>query len=84
MDSITVVMATGEIDRSQFQRRGQEHWFLYMVGGLLPDSLWQGWKKPGFLKKKPAQWVFRFFFCPEERVLGIFPVSRILLGASRL
>jgi hypothetical protein len=23
-------------------------------------------------------------FCPEERVLGFFPVSRILLGASRL
>ncbi len=24
------------------------------------------------------------FFCPEERVLGLFSVSRILLGASRL
>jgi hypothetical protein len=54
---------------------------------------YQGWKKPGFLKKKPAQWVFLGFlgfwgffgvFCPEERVLGFFSVSRILLGASRL
>ncbi len=53
-----------------------------------------------FKKKKPAQWVFGFFwvflgffgffwgffgfFCPEKRVLGVFSVSRILLGASRL
>jgi len=31
-------------------------------------------------------WVFGLFwvFCPEERVLGFFSVSRILLGASRL
>jgi hypothetical protein len=58
----------------------------------------QGWKKPGFfiLKKNPAQWVFLAFFLGffrvfgflfyffEERVFRIFPVSRILLGASRL
>jgi hypothetical protein len=52
----------------------------------------QGWKKTGFLKKKPAQSVFLVFFgflwlflfiCPEERVLRFFSVSRILLGASR-
>ncbi len=51
--------------------------------------------KPGlektrvFFKKKPAQWfflgflvffVFFGFFCPEERVLEFFSVSRILLG----
>ncbi len=57
-------------------------------------------KNPGFFKKNPAQWFFWFFlgflgffgffwvfwvfFCPEERVLGFFLVSRILLGASRL
>jgi hypothetical protein len=28
--------------------------------------------------------VFFGFFCPEERVLRVFSVSRILLGASRL
>ncbi len=27
------------------------------------SSLTQGWKKPGILKKKPAQWVFFVFFC---------------------
>jgi len=60
----------------------------------------QGWKKPGFLKKKPAQWVFLGFFgffwvflvflgffgffAQKRGFLGFFPVSRILLGASRL
>jgi hypothetical protein len=57
----------------------------------------QGWKKPGFKKKTPAQWVFLGFLeffclfsalflniCPEERVFRVFSVSRILLGASRL
>jgi hypothetical protein len=54
----------------------------------------QGWKKLGFLKKKPNPvgffgffwvfWGFLGFFGPEERVLGFFPVSRILLGAARL
>ncbi len=56
----------------------------------------QGWKKPRFFFKKTQSsvffvflgfWVilgFFRFFCPEERVLGVFSVSRILLGASRL
>jgi hypothetical protein len=55
----------------------------------------QGWKKPGFLFKNPAQCFFIFIFflvffcfflyiCPEERVIRVFGVSRILLGASRL
>jgi len=40
-------------------------------------------------KKKPLQWVFGFFLyicpdCTEEKVLRVFSVSRILLGASRL
>ncbi len=47
----------------------------------------QGWKKTLVFFKNPAQWVFLFFFgffgffgffCPEERVLGFFPVSRIV------
>jgi hypothetical protein len=29
-------------------------------------------------------WVFILYICPEERVFRVFPVSRILLGASRL
>jgi hypothetical protein len=43
-----------------------------------------------FLKKtQPREffwffWGFLGFFGPEERVLGFFSVSRILLGASRL
>jgi hypothetical protein len=47
--------------------------------------------KNPFKKKKTSPvgffwffWVFWSFFCPEERVLGFFSVSRILLGASRL
>jgi hypothetical protein len=54
----------------------------------------QGWKKTRVFKKKnQPSGVFCFFwgflgffgfFCPEERVLGFFSVSRILLGASRL
>ncbi len=55
----------------------------------------QGWKKPGFLKKNPAQWVFLFFwgflvfffliYLPRrEKVFMVFSVSRILLGASKL
>jgi hypothetical protein len=56
-------------------------------------------KNPVFFKKNQPSgifWVilvfmvflgflgFFGFFCPEERVLGFFSVSRILLGASRL
>jgi hypothetical protein len=67
--------------------------------GVVPEGTSkQGWKKPGFLKKKTSPvgffgffWVFWFFFgvfwgffCPDERVFGFFSVSRILLGASRL
>jgi hypothetical protein len=56
------------------------------------DQLRQGWKNPGFKKKKPAQWdfwflgVFLFFLyiCPQKRVFRVYSVSRILLGASRL
>jgi hypothetical protein len=57
----------------------------------------QGWKKPGFLKKKPSPvgffgffWVFWVFlgffgfFARTRGLLGFFSVSRILLGASRL
>jgi hypothetical protein len=63
-----------------------------VVSGLMFWS--QGWKKPEFLKKKPAQWFFLVFFlvfwffwgffgffkyiCPEERVFRVFSVSRIL------
>jgi hypothetical protein len=51
-----------------------------MADQICKMNIWgylQGWKKPGF-KKKPAQWVFLFFFGffgffgPEERVLGFF------------
>jgi hypothetical protein len=66
---------------------------------MLEPDVQQGWKKPGYFKKKPAQWFFLGFlvffgyfwffgflgvFCPEEMFLGFFSVSRILLGASRL
>jgi hypothetical protein len=60
----------------------------------------QGWKKPGFFKKNPAQWVFLGFFgffwvfgvflgffglfARTRGFLGFFSVSRILLDASRL
>jgi hypothetical protein len=50
----------------------------------------QGWKKPGFFQKtQPSVYmgflVFFSYICPEERVFRVFiPVSRILLGASRL
>ncbi len=50
-------------------------------------------KNPGLKIKKTAQWVFWVFlgfrgffvfFWPDKRVLGLFSVSRILIGASRL
>jgi hypothetical protein len=47
-------------------------------------------KNPGLkIKKQPSGffWVFGgflVFFWPDERVLGLFSVSRILIGASRL
>jgi hypothetical protein len=41
-------------------------------------------KNPGFFKKKPAHWVFLGFFAQTRGFLGLFSVSRILLGASRL
>jgi hypothetical protein len=60
----------------------------------------QGWKKPGFFLKNPAQWFFLGFFgffwvfwvfwgfLARTRgilgFLGFFSVSQILLGASRL
>jgi len=63
------------------------------------DHGWrQGWKKPGFLKKTSPVgfWVFVFlvvfwvslvffgFFAQTRGILGLFSVSWILLGASRL
>ncbi len=48
---------------------------------LDPDPINQGWKKPGFFLKTPAQWVFLGFlgffgffgfFCPDERVFRVF------------
>jgi hypothetical protein len=48
-------------------------------------SFRQGWKKPGFFKKKPSPVVFLYIYiCSEDRVFRVFSVSRILLGASRL
>jgi hypothetical protein len=48
----------------------------------------QGWKKPGFFLTQPSGFfgflVFYIYICPEERVFGVFSVSRILLSASRL
>jgi hypothetical protein len=44
-------------------------------------------KNPVFFKKKtsPVGFLGFFgFFCPDERVLGFFSVSRILFSASRL
>jgi hypothetical protein len=32
-----------------------------LLAKLTKMSLRQGWKKPGFFKKNPAQWVFYFF-----------------------
>ncbi len=84
--------------RSQCKRRGSErnpggsvdHW-LQIRFTLLKSKVRVG-KNPGLFKKTQPSgvfWVFWFFlgfwvFCPEERVLGFFSVSRILLGASRL
>jgi hypothetical protein len=64
---------------------------------LLKKVLQPGLEKTRFFFKNPAQcfflfffgffvffWFFWGFFSPEERVLGFFSVSRILLGASRL
>jgi hypothetical protein len=58
---------------------------------LLTPVFKQGWKKPSFFLKNPAQWVFLGFFlgflgffAQTRGFLGLFSVSRILLGASRL
>ncbi len=54
-----------------------------------PAGLKPGLKKTRFFFLNPAQWVFLGFFgffgflglfCPEERVLEFYSVSRILLG----
>ncbi len=44
-------------------------------GNAICSSFCQGWKKPGFFFKNPAQWVFLVFFgffCPDERVFTVF------------
>jgi hypothetical protein len=46
---------------------------LIKVGCPQGRNSMQGWKKPGFLKKKPAQWVFLFFF-------GFFGFFGVFLG----
>jgi hypothetical protein len=56
------------------------------------DPFRQGWKKPGLKKKNQPSVFFGFFVffvvffgsLPQKSVLGVFSVSRILLGSSRL
>jgi hypothetical protein len=40
----------------------------------------QGWKKPGFLKKKPAQWVFFVFFLVFCGFFGLLWVFGVFMG----
>ncbi len=65
-----------------------------MVSAASTASLSRVGKNPVFFN--PAQWVFWFFwvffvffcffyiFAQKREFLGFFPVSRILVGASRL
>jgi hypothetical protein len=40
---------------------------------------YQGWKKPGFLKKNPAQWFFLGFFGVFLGFLGFFGFFGVFL-----
>jgi hypothetical protein len=64
----------------------------YLATGLAAHHLRWGWKKPGFKKKKTAQWffwgfmvLFWFFYIITQKreFLGFFSFKNTL-GASRL
>jgi hypothetical protein len=55
--------------RSLHNRRSK----LHQQAGLEKTGL-----KKTRVKKKPAQWVFFLYICPEERVFRVLSVSRLL------